>query len=224
MSKVGQLVELVREEIREADEQNSHFSNAQIIRLIDRAQKILSVDFNLIITRDSSFVSDTATRYYTLPSSFKSMIRVRYDGERLDPTTRRREDLNSREWEDDTDSATPTKYFIERPNFVLVKIPAVAADTIDIIYNAFSTTLTAYTGDIQIPAVLEAACVDFAVYKLRKSMKMEYKSYKDDWEEGYFLARNVANNINKDLTFEMDDISRRGSGPVITHNAPETYG
>lgn len=210
MSTVGELVEEFRDTVREKDETNSHFSNKEIIRWLDIAQNKICTKTDILVKEYTvSGGSIIGTRKYALPDAFRSCLRVRYDKTKITPSTRRTEDNLNDKWDDNTDRATPDRYFIQDTNVYLIKSPDVASKEIEIIYVAMATSLTAFSQTPEILSQLQYLLVSYALYRGYRKMKQPGVGgdYKVEFDDGIYMARGLANNRNRDLVFQFKNVT-----------------
>ena len=79
MSTVAELIVEFRETVRQTDADNSHFSDTEIMRWVSFAQNILTVNIDIIF-KEQEWSSVAEQRGYALPSDFKAVVAVQYDG------------------------------------------------------------------------------------------------------------------------------------------------
>ena len=221
--RVGDLISQFRETMQEQDETNSHFSDKEIMHWMDFAQNYICTKIDFIVER-TTLTSVADQRQYALPDNFKKVLRVRYNGQKLIPTTRRYEDLSSALWEKEDNIATPYKYHIEGSNLHLIPIPGTNGDDIELVHISMPTELTTFEQEPDIKeTIILNGLVSYALFRGYRKMKQAKVAgdYYREFSEVVKVARELTNDKNADLIMQFKDVKRNGRREIRT---PEKWG
>lgn len=172
---------------------DNFFPQAEIFNFLWKAQMELAVEFD-VIKRVYTTVTVASQRAYDWPTNAIKLIRMTYDGEKLEPNDFSDDDTYTGSDENETVTGRPYWYQQFGTSFYLRPVPGTAEAGMTIkLYTSDMPSVPVSAGTLDVPAQYHVFLADYALHAMcsqdqNANMADRYLSY---WQESKKLVQQL---------------------------------